>query len=165
MYLCMYACINIYVCIHMYVCVPAGIWARAICAHPTIFDRHLLVTARSLGRCKLISNHYKDYGLKNYGLHMYADICVYISKVYIILHINHHLFQIFVYIYNIIDTGVYIYIYVWIYTIFMDYGLRNGLRIAPDWPRKTDCRITDCNTSCFNLELPRFHGYDLVSVP
>ena len=71
-----------------------------------------IMRARSLGRCKLISNHYKDYGLKNYGLHMYAYICVYIYKIYIILHINHHLFQIFVYIYNIIDTGVYIYIYV-----------------------------------------------------
>ena len=37
----------------------------------------------------------------------------------------------------------------------MDYGLRCGLRIAPDWPHKTDCRITDCNTSRLNLELLR----------
>ena len=47
---------------------------------------------------------------------------------------------------------------IFIYTIITDYGLRCGLRIAPDWPHKTDCRITDCNTSRLNLELLRYCG-------
>ena len=44
---------------------------------------------------------------------------------------------------------------IYIHIIITDYGLRCRLRLALDWPHKTECRITACNTSRFNLELLR----------
>ena len=43
MYAWMYIYIYIYACIYVYVCIPAGIWARAICAHQSSALKYALL--------------------------------------------------------------------------------------------------------------------------
>ena len=45
MYVCTHGCIYIYIyaCIYVYVCIPAGIWARAICAHQSCVLKYALL--------------------------------------------------------------------------------------------------------------------------
>ena len=56
-------------------------------------------------------------------------------------------------VYGCRDRGVCIYICIYIHS----YGLRiaRGLRIAKDYLRSADCRITDCSTGRQNLKVPR----------
>ena len=52
-----------------------------------------------------------------------------------------------------VETERCIYICIYIHS----YGLRiaRELRIAKDYLRSADCRITDCSTGCQNLKVPR----------